>query len=299
MGNATPVVSPEATDPAGDVVYDGTEFEMLVSTGEVLAGLTPSSLLIGSAEDFRSEGATEVDIAEDCTGLAVAEDKFVLACGSQVHVYDPVDPTQVETTETVADATTAVLADGALITANANEEDLTIYRDGEDPKTLGAAHGTDQLISVERADAPTSVVRIFRENTTIQNVDLERDRQGGTLRVGLGVGQGSAGEDGIVVVSDSMGNQLGIYLYDAVIRLQQTAPTPEGPWGVAWDAHRDWAWVTSTGENVAIGHAISDGVPQPREEFNTIADAQHITVLNDGTIVTASASGDGIQLVTL
>ena len=143
-----------------------------------------------------------------------------------------------------------------------------------------------------------SVVRTNRFDTTIQDIDWNGSRQGGTLRVGLGVGKVRGGEHGLVLAADSTGSQLHVYTTDDIIRLQQSAPVPEGPWDAAWDPAQRLAWVSSLASNTATGYDISQGIPVKRKHFATVADAQSIITLDDGTVVAASASGDGIQIVS-
>jgi len=73
---------------------------------------------------------------------------------------------------------------------------------------------------------------------------------------------------------------------------------PEGPWDAAWDPAQRLAWVSSLASNTATGYDISQGIPVKRKHFATVADAQSIITLDDGTVVAASASGDGIQIVS-
>ena len=111
------------------------------------------------------------------------------------------------------------------------------------------------------------------------------------------MGKVAAGENGLVLAADSTGNQIHVYTTDDIIRLQQSAPVPEGPWDVAWDSSQRLAWVSSLAENTATGWDISQGIPLERKRFATIASAQSMITLDDGTVVLASATGDGIQIV--
>lgn len=296
MGNATPASSPAST-PDGDVIMSGTEFSDLVVSGETIAARTDDSLHIGTLEQFRDESAHRAELDPACADLTAAVDAFVLACGGEVLQFSAADPASVKTWPTEAPATSAVIVDGRLITGNTEETEVTVYADGEDPETIGVAETTDQMISVPQENGPDSVVLVNRANTTIQDVDWEGGRQGGTLRVGVGVGQAAPGEGGVVVVADTLAPQIAIYTAHDVIRLQQTAPVDDSPWGAAWDPGRKLAWVSSTAENTATGHDISNGVPIATHSINTVADAHNIAFLPDGTFIAASASGEGLQIV--
>lgn len=100
-----------------------------------------------------------------------------------------------------------------------------------------------------------------------------------------------------MLVSDNLGPQLAVYTADDVIRLHQTAPVDESPWGVAWDDVHDLAWISSTAENSLVAYDISTGVPVEEHRLDTVADVHNVVVLSDGTLVAASATGDGLQVI--
>lgn len=240
----------------------------------------------------------ELDVDKQCGDLTATGGTFVLPCADGVYLIDAKDPDLDELRATDKPVTVAALtSDDQLLVGNGEDEELTIYREGEEPETFTVAGPNTQLIAVPVIDRHDAVVRTWNENTTIQDVDYPNDREGATLRVGLGVGQMAGGEDGLLVVSDEMGGQIAIYNADDVIRLQMTAPTDENPWAVAWDSSNALAWITSLTENTLVGYKISEGVPEEEQRLNTIADAQNLVVLSDSTLVVASATGDGIQII--
>ncbi|MDR7329354.1 hypothetical protein [Corynebacterium guangdongense] len=298
MGNATPAASPESENPAGEVIAVGQPITDLVAVGDVLAYRTEGALTIGTVDQLRNDEATTVEIDPSCGDLNEGSADFVLACGDTVRIIPADSPADERVRQLEDPATTAALADNMLVVANGEASNVTIYREDADPKTIRVEDATDQLITVPRADGTESVVRTNRETTIIQNIELDKNRQGGTLRVGLGVGQIAPGADGLVIAADTMGPQIAVYGYEAAIRLQQTAPTEASPWGAAWDPARELAWVTSTAENEAIGYRIADGVPVETQRFPTLADAQNIRATTDGSVVVASATGEGLQIVS-
>ena len=191
-----------------------------------------------------------------------------------------------------------VASTGEVLAGSDTERKVWVFDGGELKDTIDVARETDQLQAVQVDGQRDSVVRTNRFDTTIQDIDWNGSRQGGTLRVGLGVGKVRGGEHGLVLAADSTGSQLHVYTTDDIIRLQQSAPVPEGPWDAAWDPAQRLAWVSSLASNTATGYDISQGIPVKRKHFATVADAQSIITLDDGTVVAASASGDGIQIVS-
>ncbi|WP_254360004.1 hypothetical protein [Corynebacterium glutamicum] len=298
MGKATPAVSPAASNPDGQVIELGNITDMEVADGDILGVRTEDALAIGTVSDFEAGSQVELDVDKQCGDLTATGGTFVLPCADGVYLIDAKDPDLDELRATDKPVTVAALtSDDQLLVGNGEDEELTIYREGEEPETFTVAGPNTQLIAVPVIDRHDAVVRTWNENTTIQDVDYPNDREGATLRVGLGVGQMAGGEDGLLVVSDEMGGQIAIYNADDVIRLQMTAPTDENPWAVAWDSSNALAWITSLSENTLVGYKISEGVPEEEQRLNTIADAQNLVVLSDSTLVVASATGDGIQII--
>ena len=103
------------------------------------------------------------------------------------------------------DATRAALvASGELFTANADEPEIVMTRPDRSTERIEVEDPATELVSVPGRDGERdAVVRTFNPDTTIQDVDWTNDppRQGGRLRVGLGVGTVAPGEDDILPVS--------------------------------------------------------------------------------------------------
>ncbi|WIM68854.1 hypothetical protein QP027_05595 [Corynebacterium breve] len=295
MGNAQPVASPEQPDPTGEV----HEFEDIIDldqTGDTLGVRTADKLTIGTIDEITDGTAKAFPVDDTCTDVSASADKFVIACGKQVRVVDGKNEEAFTLEEPVQSA--AITSTGELIAVSGDSAKAWVYKGGEKIDSFAVAHRSDSVFAVQHDDGqPDSVVRYNRENTTIQDIDWENGRQGGTLRVGIGIGQAVAGPDGLVLAADAQGSQLAVYTTGQVIRLQQMAPVAESPWAVAWDSSRDLAWVGSTAENIAVGYDISNGVPQKRYSVNTVPDALHMATLDDGSLVFASASGAGLQII--
>ncbi len=299
MGKATPIASPAADNPAGTVIdVDADITDMEVADGDILGLRSAENLAIGSIADFEAGKQVNLDVEAGCGDLTATGNQFVLACEQGVYLIDATDPTLDDLHATDKPTTVAALTgEGVLITGNDVDEDVTVYREGREPVVLTVQDPGTEMIAVPVDDRHDAVVRIWNGTTTIQDVDYPNDREGATLRVGLGVAQMAGGEDGLIVVSDNRGGQIAIYNTDDIIRLQMTAPVDENPWGVAWDSSNNLAWITSLSTNQLAGYRISEGVPEELHRIDTIADARNVVVLGDGTLVVASASGDGLQVI--
>lgn len=299
MGQATPVASPAAENPAGTVLdFAADVTDMEVADGDILGVRSDQSLAIGTLADFEAGEQVELEVASQCGDLTVTGDQFVLACEQGVYLIDAANPNLDNLQETDKPTTVAALTtDGELLVGNDVDEDVTVYRDGQDPVNFEVQDPGTEMIAVPVDERHDAVVRISNGPTTIQDIDYPNDRAGATLRVGLGVAQMAGGEDGLLVVSDNRGGQIAIYNADDIIRLQMTAPVDSDPWGVAWDGQNSLAWITTLSNNQLTGYRIAEGVPEEQHRLDTVADAQNIVALEDGTLVVASASGDGLQII--
>nr|WP_246874971.1 hypothetical protein [Corynebacterium sp. Marseille-P3884] len=291
MGNAEPAKSP----PAGDVEGEKVDFpavEDLEITNGTIGVRADGQLRLGTLDEIKAGGGATHQVDDTCGDVTANEGAFVTVCGGTVRVFEGAEERTVTPDEPVTVA--APLPDGRVIAGSAEEAKVWVFdTDGNQTGRITVARPSDFVLAGQ-----DRVVRLNRFDTTIQDIQLDKARQGGTLRVGLGVGQAKFGEDGLVLASDSTGSQLLVYTTDEVVRLHQTVPTDPHPWAVAWDPANKLAWITSTEKNTATAFDISKGVPREQRKVDTVADAQHMISLDDGTLLLASASGDGLQIVT-
>lgn len=294
MGSAEPAQSPAATEPAGRVVDFEPVRDLDISNGRV-GVRTEGTLIVGTLEEIERGGGKRHELDSSCGEVSANAGTFAVACDGEIKLFGEREET-ISTDQPVTAATVA--SSGEVLAGSDSERKIWVYEGGQLTKTIDVARETDQLQAVEVDGQRDSVVRTNRFDTTIQDIDWTGSRQGGTLRVGLGVGKIAGGEHGLVLAADSTGSQIHVYTTDDIIRLQQSAPVPDAPWDAAWDSAQRLAWVSSLASNTATGYDISQGIPVKRKHFATVADAQSIITLDDGTVVAASASGDGIQIVS-
>ncbi|MDY5784547.1 hypothetical protein [Corynebacterium sp.] len=296
MGNATPAASPETSSPTG-TVYDFEAVSDLDATGELISVRTGNELRVGTLEAITAGTAQRYELSDACGDVAANVGTFAIACGTEIRVFsaDGVDTVTAEDPVSSAVRT----SDGDVVAASHDSTTITVFGADGEVSTFEAAKGTDQLVAAPRgADKHDAVVRVNHEVTTVQDMDIDNGRQGGTLRAGLGVGDVAGGPHGLVLAADTTGSQLLVYNTDDIIRLQMTAPVAESPWAVTWDDARALAWIASTATNTAEGYTLATGVPIVRTTVETVPDARHMVSLPDGTLVLASATGGGLQVVT-
>ena len=291
MGNAEPAKSPSAGDVEGEKV-DFPAVEDLEITNGTIGVRADGQLRLGTLDEIKAGGGATHQVDDTCGDVTANEGAFVTVCDGEVRVFEGAEERTVTPDEPVTVA--APLPDGRVIAGSAEEAKVWVFdTDGNQTGRITVARPSDFVLAGQ-----DRVVRLNRFDTTIQDIQLDKARQGGTLRVGLGVGQAKFGEDGLVLASDATGGQLLVYTTDEVVRLHQTVPTDPHPWAVAWDSAQQLAWITSTEKNTATAFDISKGVPREQRKVDTVADAQHMISLDDGTLLLASSSGDGLQIVT-
>lgn len=301
MGDATAAVSPASANPAGEVIpldSDIAQVTDMERAGDTLALRSGGKLQIGTVEQFRSKAATTLDIDGQCGDMTATGSTFVLACPNAVYLIDKDAPSMDNKVSSDRNLSTAVqTTSGEIVAGVKDEATVVVIKDGKETKDFSVEDPTDEMVAVPVDGKPDAIVRINRKYTIIQDVKWADGKQGAILRMGKGVGQISPAEKGMVVASDTIGNQIGLYFADDVIRLQKTMTVPESPWAVAWDHKNTLAWIASTKENQIVGYDPSQGNLDEKTRYQSVADVHNMTVLDDGTIVAASATGAGLEVI--
>ncbi|MDO5669714.1 MAG: hypothetical protein Q4G50_06895 [Corynebacterium sp.] len=302
LGNAVAASSPAADSPAGETMEFSGEISDMEAAGEVLGLRHGATLTLGTLEELRAGQTHDVDVPDTCADLTATQETFVLACGDEVLLIDAADGTvdshSVADSDAAPAASAVLTSTGELVVGSAENDRVVVFVEGEEQSSITVAGMTSQLLATAVGGQDDAVVRTNHENTTIQDIHWRDGRQGGTLRVGLGIGQAAVGPEGLVLASDNRGGQLAVYTADNVVRLHQTVPVTNSPWAVAWDVERDLAWITTTADNQLHAFTLATGVPEEVGTIETIEDAHNLVALPDGTLVIASATGGGVQVIT-
>ncbi|MDO4631944.1 MAG: hypothetical protein Q4A82_06650 [Corynebacterium sp.] len=309
MGNATPAASPATSGtPAGDVFTlpePFTNIAELDRVGDTLAVRTGTHIAVGTLAQLRSGDFSTVDVDVSCGDISTApsHSEFILGCADGVHAISTAGtPANSLIQATEQPITAAVKTTDGMIIAGSNErEEALLFTNGDGgegkPKTIRVEDPTDAMIAVPTNNGPDVVYRINRHTTIIQTIDVGKKSSGAVLRVGLGVGMVAPAAQGMAITSDAVGKQFGVYMTLDAIRLHQTTPTTSTPWAVAWDDKHQQVWVTTTDDNKIRRYQIGSGQGEELEAYNSIANAQSVLALPDGTIVASSASGAGLQIL--
>ena len=204
MGSAEPAQSPAATAPAGQVVSFEPVRDLDVTDGRI-GVRTGDALVIGTLEEIARGAGERHALDTSCGDASANAGTFAVACAGEIKLFGARE----EAIGTDLPVTVATVASsGEVLAGSDSERKIWVFEDGELASTIDVARETDQLQAVQVDGQRDSVVRTNRFDTTIQDIDWTGSRQGGTLRVGLGVGKVAGGEHGLVLAADSTGNQL-------------------------------------------------------------------------------------------
>lgn len=295
---ATPASAPSVTpEAAGNVRPFDYRVDALVvqpDTG-TLAALADGGTRLLLLDDAAAEPQV-VDLPAEAATLVAGPDHTVLAPASGIVAQ--IDTADGKVTEVPVDAdalSAAVLSDGRWAVGTADGRVLIV-----DPGTGEVAESIGGLASADLiAVSGDSVAALDRRQTSLTSVDLEDAHLGAALRVGRGATQLTTDPYGRVIVTDTAGDELLVYTIDELI-LRQRYPVGPAPYAVAYDDRRDLVWVTLTGSNEVVGYDLSTGTAEERHRFATVRQPNSVAVdPADGTLVIASATGDGLQRIPI
>lgn len=173
------------------------------------------------------------------------------------------------------------------------DEGLEVITNGDHDRMIsGELASADQVFAVGG-----KAVVLDRLRSAVFEVDVESGKVGLGLRAGEGATNAAVDEFGRVLVVDTRQGALLAFSVDPLL-LRQRYPIDGSPYGVAYDAKRDVAWVTLTATNEVVGFDVAGGEPKERFRFPTVRQPNWVTVEErTGSVMVASAVGEGIQVI--
>lgn len=318
---ATPVASPPTTErPAGRVVGVDGDVTALASADGILAVALDSN---GDTEGNggKDSGAGKGSNGTDSNGTVQLHDlreprsaprtvslpgavtslrtigDEVVAAMPDADAFARIDPTS-------GKAETVEVDGGPSGVAAIGDETLVALRDGKAVQVLDAQDRPTRTIRGElySADdvlaADGGAVVLDKLRTAAFSVDLDDDTVSEGLRAGQGAANADTDEYGRVLVTDVRNGALLAFDADPLL-LRQRLPVDGGPYGVAYDARRDVAWVTLTERNEVVGYSIRGGQPEEKFRLPTVRQPDSVTVdERTSQVVIGSAAEEGIQVIT-
>ena len=188
-------------------------------------------------------------------------------------------------------------------TARSGAQTLVAVRDRQAIDVLDGDQVTKSVTGqINSADdvlvAGGHTVVLDRIRSALFDVDLAADTVQEGLRAGDGATNAVVDAHGRVLVADTRGGALLAFSTDPLL-LRQRYPVPGAPYGIAYDAERDLAWVTLTESNEVVGYDVGGGEPVERFRFPTVRQPDTVAVDAHGSrVIVGSSTGEGIQVIT-
>ncbi len=169
---------------------------------------------------------------------------------------------------------------------------LTVLDDSRPVRTIPGFVDATRLVP-----AGTKIGVLDRGRSAVSLVDVSSSDAGPALQAGNGAADAVADRFGRMLVTDARDGELLAFAGDPLL-LRQRFPLPGAPYGVAYDARRDLAWVTLTARNEVVGLDVAGGEPVVVHRFPTVHQPNAVAVdPASGRVVVVSASGAGLQVI--
>lgn len=128
--------------------------------------------------------------------------------------------------------------------------------------------------------------------------DKGAEVRGPGLRAGDGATNAVPDRFGRLLVVDTRGGEFIAFSINPLI-MRQRYPVPGGPYGIAYDAKRDIAWITLTERNEVVGLNVAAGEPVEKHRFSTVRQPNTVSVDEQtGRVTVTSGDNGGIQVIS-
>lgn len=135
---------------------------------------------------------------------------------------------------------------------------------------------------------------VFEMTTNDQGAEV----RGAGLRAGDGATNAVPDRYGRLLVVDTRGGEFIAFSIDPLI-MRQRYPLPGAPYGIAYDAQRDLAWITLTERNEVVGLDVAGGEPTEKHRFPTVRQPNTVSVDQEtGRVTVTSGDNGGIQVIS-
>lgn len=205
-------------------------------------------------------------------------------------IWIPLDGGAPSRTDLDGPARGAIAVGGATVVAMGDR--LTVLEGSRPGRTIPGFVDAACLVP-----AGTKVGVLDRGRSAVSLVDVSSGEASPALRAGSGAAAAVADRFGRMLVIDARDGELLAFAGDPPL-LRQRFPLPGVPYGLAYDARRDLAWVSLTARNEVVGLDVAGGEPMVVYRFSTVQQPDAVAVDPvSGRVVVVSASGAGLQVI--
>lgn len=195
---------------------------------------------------------------------------------------------------TVPDGPTSALqlGDQLLTTGKGGTELIVLGPTGTVERTVPSFTGATDVLPAGKI-----AVVLDQLKTSVTEIDPNTGNNLDALRAGNGATHAVTDKWGRVLVVDTRAGELLAFSTNPLL-MRQRYPVPGVPFGIAYDAQRDVAWVTLTERNEVVGFAMTGGEPVEKYRFRTVRQPNSVTVdSRTGQVVVASAADGEVQVM--
>lgn len=296
---ASPASSPEqAATPDGRVLdVDGDVTSVAINGGTLAAAVTgddgDAGVLFYRLGNL-SEQPKRVDVDGPVERLATSGDQFTATVPSENTVLHLTPDGPVGKTSIKGAPTSVAELDGRTLVGLRKAKAVAVLKhEQQTARTSGELASADQVL----VSSNGSAVVLDRLRSALFEVQADEGDVGLGLRAGQGATNAVADQYNRVLVVDTREEYLLAFSLDPLV-LRQRYPVPGSPYGIAYDPERDLAWVTLTARNEVVAFDVAGGEPEETARFSTVRQPNAVTTdPTSGTVVVASANGEGIQVI--
>ena len=290
---AAPATAPQPTTaPAGVVLPAAAVRALAVDPATRTLAVAVADGVLLSGLDGPGTASREVPLTGPATALTVAGDALLVAVPDAASLTEIGLPGGVprETTGLGGPVRAAVSVGNRTVAALGGS--VAVREADGAVRTIGGFAGAAQLVPVG-----DRVVVLDRARTSLTLLDPAAGEAGPALRVGDGATSAAGDRFGRTLVLDTREGELLVVAGDPLL-LRQRYPVPGSPYGLAYDATRDLAWITLTARNEVVGLDVAGGAPVERYRFPTVQQPDSVAVdPRSGRLFVGSASGAGLQVI--
>ncbi|MPY77160.1 MAG: hypothetical protein GEV04_01435 [Actinophytocola sp.] len=296
---ASPANSPHQTGaPDGRVLdVDGDVTSVAINHGTLAAAVTGDD---GDAHVlfYRMGGLTErpkrVDVDGAVERLTASGDQFAATVPSENTVLYLTPGGVVGETSVDGGPTSVAELDGRTLVGLRKAKAVAVLEhEQQTARTSSELASADQVL----VSSEGSAVVLDRLRSALFEVQPDEGDIGLGLRAGQGATNAVTDQYNRVLVVDTREEYLLAFSLDPLVLLQRY-PVPGSPYGIAYDPERDLAWVTLTARNEVVAFDVAGGEPEETARFSTVRQPNEVTTNpRTGTVVVASANGEGIQVI--
>ncbi|GAA2999822.1 YncE family protein [Actinokineospora diospyrosa] len=300
MVTDNPVAATPARSPAPSATPTGTVLPLSAPVAAVATDATTRTLAVATGVELRLYDLDALDktprsltLPGTAESLTTAGDGALLATvpGRVVRVALPGGTL----TESAVDGSPAAATSyqGDTLVAVRDRRQIAVLDADQAPRLIsGSLLSADQVFST----GPDALV-LDRLRNAVFRLDVAKGTVGEGLRAGQGSTNGVTDRWGRVLITDTRGGALLAFSANPLL-MRQRYPVPGSPYGIAYDAKRDLAWVTLTETNEVVAYQVGGEEPIERHRYPTVAQPNSVAVdAATGRVVVASGNGGGVQVV--